>query len=342
MRVTLIDDSLPFDGHTPSSQPLGGAEKAFASLPGALAGRGHEVQVFNRCHNPLTAEGARWETWDSPRPAETDVLIAYRRPGLLGAVETCRHRVLWLSAPADYLAKPASARALTQYRPTLVFAGRIHRDGWSGRDAVEAAVIPPGVRRDYLEAEPMAPADPPRAIATTHPLAGLDWLLDLWTERINPILPTAELHVYSAALDRAALGGTVPEAYKPMVEKALAAQSRGVVVHRPRSDPDMADAYRAARVHLYPGSPREMYCATLAESQATGLPAVARPVGATAERIRDGETGYLARDADAFVSCALRLLSDADTFRRLSAAARETQRGMTWDAVAERFEALWA
>ena len=48
MLVTLIDDSIPFNGLTPASQPLGGAEKAFASLPAALARAGHTVRVINR------------------------------------------------------------------------------------------------------------------------------------------------------------------------------------------------------------------------------------------------------------------------------------------------------
>ena len=41
MLVTLVDDSIPFNGMTPAYQPIGGAEKAFASLPAALARQGH-------------------------------------------------------------------------------------------------------------------------------------------------------------------------------------------------------------------------------------------------------------------------------------------------------------
>ena len=40
--------SIPFDGYASTSRPLGGAEKAFASLAGALARRGHDVHVYNR------------------------------------------------------------------------------------------------------------------------------------------------------------------------------------------------------------------------------------------------------------------------------------------------------
>ena len=57
MHITLVDDSIPFDGYSASSRALGGAEKAFASLPGALARRGHTVAVFNRCRWSMYVEG---------------------------------------------------------------------------------------------------------------------------------------------------------------------------------------------------------------------------------------------------------------------------------------------
>ena len=56
MRVTLIDDTIPFDGNTAQLQPLGGAEKAFAGLAGGLGRSNHEVQVFNRCLHRLIAD----------------------------------------------------------------------------------------------------------------------------------------------------------------------------------------------------------------------------------------------------------------------------------------------
>ncbi len=71
MHITLVDDSIPFDGFTPATRALGGAEKAFASLAGALVRCGHDLHVFNRARFPLMIEGAHWETLEKsfrPRP----------------------------------------------------------------------------------------------------------------------------------------------------------------------------------------------------------------------------------------------------------------------------------
>ena len=55
--------------------------------------------------------------------------------------------------------------------------------------------MPYGLLAPFREAEPREPP-PPRAVFTSNPLRGLDWLLDLWAARIAPAVPGAELHVY--------------------------------------------------------------------------------------------------------------------------------------------------
>ena len=342
MDVILVDDSIPFAGYTPSSQPLGGVEKAFASLPAALRRRGHDVQVFNRCRFPITAEGVPWWTLEDGRPRSCDVLIAYRKPALLDFIVQARRRILWLASPGALVEKKANKAMLERFDDApLVFFGAAHRATCPTAFDGRAVVIEPGVRRDYLEADEMTPAHPPRAVVTTHPLMDLDWLLRLWVEVVRPRVDDAELHVYSATLDRGVLGAEVPEPVKPILDRAVAARGEGVVIQRPLADPDMAEAYCAARVHLYPGAGKEVYCSTLAESQAVGVPAVARRLAAAGERIRDGDSGFLVPDDEAFASCAILLMIDDGVFQGRSADGRAHQRGRDWDAAAAEFEALF-
>lgn len=343
MDILLVDDSITFDGYTPSSQPLGGVEKAFASLPAALRRRGHEVRVINRCGFPITAEGVPWQKWDDPRPEACDVLIAHRKPALLDFPVTARRRILWLAGAAGYLEKGLNPAVLERHAEApLVFSGAAHRATCPRALAERAVVVVPGVRRDYLEAGDMVPVHPPHAVVTTHPLMELDWLLGVWTKEVRPKVADAELHVYSAILHKAKLGAEVPERIKPIYARAVAAQDDGVMIERPRADPAMADVYRAARVHLYPGVSSETYCSTLAESQAVGLPAVTLRRAAASERIRDSESGFVVPDDEAFASCAMLLLGHDDIFNGRSRDARAHQRGRDWDAAAEEFEALFA
>jgi glycosyltransferase involved in cell wall biosynthesis len=200
-------------------------------------------------------------------------------------------------------------------------------------------ILPPAPRESYLEGLEPHPADPPRAVVTTHPAHGLDWLLDLWSGHIRPQAPTAELWIYSAILDRGMQGGEVPEEMRSLLAKVKEAGTHGVRVAPPMGDSDMAEVYRSARVHLYPGHAEDMGCFTLVESQACGLPAVARPLGAAGERIRDGQTGCLAPDDAAFANVAARLLSDEATYGTLSRDAQLLARTRTYELMAAEFEA---
>jgi hypothetical protein len=344
MRIVLLDDGVPFDGEAPDVRPLGGAEKAFARLAAALAARGHDVTVINRCESHKIVAGVPWLPWDSPRPPNTDVVIAFRKATLQAEIDEATHRLLWLWDPADALAKEAEKAALARWRPTVVFTGETHARGLKA-DGLKSAVVAPGVADPYRNA--FSYGTPPQvAVVTTHPLHGLQRMVRLWRDRIHPARPGAELHIYSVALRRALDSGAVSDPLKPVLEDVRAARSDGVAVLPPLPDAGMAEAYARARVHFYPVIQREMYANTLAESQAAALPALVYATGGATrqllERVKNGITGYFAPDDDAFVNLSLALL-DADDriFTSLSSQARDQQRSRGWSEAAADFEALW-
>lgn len=339
MHITLVDDSIPFDGYSASSRPLGGAEKAFASLPGALARRGHTVSVFNCCRWSMFVEGAQWETFDGKKPLTTDLLVAFRKPSLLEFMRTAKRRVLWHTGPGRMLDKKATRALLDEHKPLILLVSE-HQAAEFSAKGLAVGLLPPAVRFDFLADKSMEPAVPPRAIVTTHPLHGLSWLVDLWIDKIRPNAPDAELHIYSMGLVKAAEGGELDPALEPVATKVFAAKEHGVMVVRPQGDTLMAEEMRKARVHLYPGHPDDSTAFTLMESQAAGLPAVARPLGAAPERVANGQSATIAPDDDAFANLAALLLTNDTVFAAQSAEARALYKERTWDEAAARFEAM--
>lgn len=339
MQITLVDDSIPFDGFTASSRAMGGAEKAFAALPGALARRGHTVTVYNRCRWSLFIEGAQWHTLEDHKPLATDVLIAFRKPTLLGFVRQAKRRVLWTTAPAHLLERSAGGASLRDLRPHLLMTAKVQAAGWEPR-GMTCSVMPPAVKNDYLGGTAATPVQPPRAVVTTHPRHGLGWLMDLWCQRIRPAVPDAELHIFSMVLAKAAEGNPVDDSLRTLADRVLAARGHGVTVHKPGSDAAMAQAFREARIHLYPGHDDDTTAFTLMESQACGVPAVLRPLGAAPERVADGRSAYVVPDDDAFVNLTTLLLSDQQVAAAMAAEARALYAGRNWDAAAEQIEAM--
>ena len=117
-------------------------------------------------------------------------------------------------------------------------------------------------------------------------------------------------------------------------------QSDGVRRFEPIGRDALIEALTAARAMLYRGDPGETFCLALGEAQALGLPAVVTPLGSVGERVADGVTGRVADNDDAFVDAAIAVLRDDTLWRRWHRAALAQQRGLSWDEVAVRYEAM--
>lgn len=330
----MSDDGLPFSGATWRDGPLGGAETAFVGLAEALAARGHRVEVRNRCPAPLDHDGVRWRPLDAPLPAQVDLHVANRGHRLIRLVPQARRVAFWIHNPARYLLKWRYLWRLAATRPAIVFAGPCHAatyPRWApGGPRVSIAL---GVDEAFRTVPARDRAPRPRAVFASNPLRSLDWLVALWSERIRPLVPSAELHVYAAA---PAGGKGAPAA--AVLRRAEAAP--GVSVHAPVDKYRLAAAHGGSRVMLYRGDLGETFCLALAEAQASGLPAVVGTQGCVADRVIDGETGHVAAGERDFAEAAVALLADDALWLRQHRAAIARQRGWGWAEAAQAFERL--
>jgi glycosyltransferase involved in cell wall biosynthesis len=338
--VVMADDGIAFDGVMAETAPLGGAETAFVALAEALAARGHRVEARNRCRATVIHKGVRWAPLSRDLPDACDLYIGSRSHRVIGLVRRARRRLFWLHNPASNLKKPRHLWRLARYRPTLVVSGAYHAatiPTWlpcGGRQ-----IIPYGILDRFRNASPREPP-PPRAIFTSNPLRGLDWLLDLWVAGIRPAVPQAELHIYAGAAVYGLMGSPRARRIEEVLARADGLAASGVRSFAPVGREALAKALLDARVMLYRGDPGETFCLALAEAQAIGVPAVVKPLGSTSERVIDGVTGRVTEDDDAFVTAAVALLRDDELWQKRHLAALERQHGLSWDAVGARFEAL--
>jgi glycosyltransferase involved in cell wall biosynthesis len=334
--VVMADDGIPFDGRMAETGPLGGAETAFVALAEALAGRGHRVLARSRCNAPVSHKGVEWAPLAAGVPESCDLYIGNRGHRVIGLCAHAGRRVFWLHNPGRYLRKPRNVWRLAWYRPVVVTTGTYHASTlprWL--ICGERVVIPYGVLDRFRHAEPREPP-PPRAVFTSNPMRGLDWLLDLWVGRIRPAVPAAGLHIYAGPAVYGASGGPM----EAVLSRAEALTEHGVHRHAPVGRDELVRVLAEARVMLYRGDPGETFCLALAEAQAMGVPAIVQPLGSVGERVVDGVTGRVAASDDDFVDAAIGALSDDELWRGWHRSALDRQRGESWDAVAGRFEAL--
>jgi glycosyltransferase involved in cell wall biosynthesis len=339
-QFILADDGIEFDGRMAEDQPLGGAETATVNLLNALAARGNTVAAFTRCKERVTHKGVRWIPLSEGPPATADLYIANRSWRLIRWMPRARRTVFWIHNPAGYLLKPRYLTRLFRVRPPIVFSGQSHRNTYPLWAPGRRVIIPYGIDDLFRKAVPNNAIPPPRAIFTSNPLRGLDWLLEVWQTRIRPLVPNAELHVFSGAAVYGGEANPKSAAMQAVLDRAKNLSPAGVVLRNPVSKPELLKEILASRVMLYRGDEGETFCLAVGEAQAAGLPAVVLPIASLKERVIDGVTGQIATDDETFAEAAVSILTDDALWRRHHEGALEHQRKWSWDDAAFQFELL--
>jgi len=204
----------------------------------------------------------------------------------------------------------------------------------SRAELVSAGVDPARITIAYNGIDGPADADP--APPQTWPADGLRLLhLGRLEDRKRPELAVRTL----AALHRAGHRASLVLAGEGPARDGLQATAAELGVgDRVRLLGRVSDArkwslYDGAQLLLF-GSTIEGFGLVVAEAQSRGLPAVAARGTATAEALRDGETGLLADPTpEAFAAAAIELL-DPSRRARMGGSAREFAARFTWDACA--------
>ena len=286
MRVTVYcpDRHLTYDGRTPDEKGVGGGVTARIRVSTALARRGHAVTVVCNCGQAMTHEGVRFAPLASVREIDTDVLVMHTtrdkldlRP-LLDLTVSSRLRVVFvdgIEAPKgladvkmDFLIAPSN------------FIRDIAYGEWSV-DRAKIFVSHHGVQRDFFS--PSLVLNPERKLHriayATHPSKGLDSALSV-LRLLRREDPQFELHVFG--------GYSLWGQNEPIQEAEPGLVYRGLLGQR-----ELARALMECGFALYLQSRLEPFGIAIAEGLASGCVTVASPVGAHAEIIDQGRSGFL-------------------------------------------------
>ncbi len=333
-NIGFLHRGVPFSGSTLRSASLGGIESSVVQLAEALARRGHDVSVFNGVPAPLEEFGVHWRPIDEAcNHARGDIGIAVASPRLFSGT-SFRSRIFWLHNPLKTWRqiKRGNVMPLLKTWPTIVLLGKYHAAHvpvWL--PSRRRTVIHNGVTDEFFRREAAAEAPPARAVFTSQPYRGLDWLLDLWGE-IKQQVPGATFDVFAPKAHQAA---------------ANAARGRirggvdGVTFRGNIARPGLVRELGSARVQLIPGHRDETYCLAAAEAIAAGVPVVTMGIGALSERVRDGKTGFIARSKDEFIARTVEILFNDALWLAMHRACLAEASLNTWDVRAEEWERLF-
>jgi glycosyltransferase involved in cell wall biosynthesis len=338
-RIIIADDTSPYTGMTGRDVGLGGTESSVINLANAFARRGHKVTVLTRTTEHLTHEGVEWAPLASAGDySRVDLYLPVQHPRLFHLVRKPRKLAVWLIWPVNNLRHYKRVPTMWRFRPQPVVASKWLESeySWVLPPWKKPIVIPLAIQEDWRHRPPLETPPPPHAIYASMAGRGLPWLLPVWEKHILPRAPEAKLQILGIKNFAKPYETAVPDL--PWISEMSEAGRASLVIHPTLRRDEQREVMRSARVLLYHGHKSEAFCLAAAEAQALGVPAVVGPHGVLPERVRDGETGFMRVEPEAFADAAVRILTDDALWRRLSAASSATQQGMSWDEVAAEFE----
>jgi glycosyltransferase involved in cell wall biosynthesis len=183
-----------------------------------------------------------------------------------------------------------------------------------------------------VDASRFSPARRSRAWRTRLAAGRADAPLLLFVGRLSPEKRVDWLRPVIDAIPAACLAVVGDGPSRGMLETLLAPTP--TVFTGWLSDGDLAAAYAAADIFVFPGA-NETFGNVALEAMASGLPVVAPRAGGILDQVVDGETGLLfeAEDCGAFVMATRWLVHDVRFRRRLGARARSRAQARPWTAV---------
>ncbi len=344
-RILIADDGIEFDGNTARERPLGGVESSVINLVRELAKRGHEVSVRNMCHQEKKIDGVCWapllKDGDYNIPKTVDLYIANRGHKLITLMPASKRTAFWIHNPAQYLLKWRYLYRLWRFKPEIIFIGDYHATTYPNwAPGGNRYIIPYGIASEFKRTDELEDVPSPKAIFTSNPLRSLDWLLDVWVNKIIPDVPNAELHLFTGSQTYGSVGDLKAQKMENILLRAVQLKDKGVVIRGALPKSNLIQEFESSRVMLYRGDLNETFCLAVGEAQASGVPAVVQNLGSVGERVSNKKTGIIANSDQEFANAAITILKDDKTWRNYHRGALSSQEACTWDRAANAFEEL--
>jgi glycosyltransferase involved in cell wall biosynthesis len=338
-----------FGPTTHEERGVGGTENFLTHASEYLARVGHEIRVYNKVIQlEYSEQGVPWANistlnYNEPR----DVLWALRaRDVFQTPLPHTRLKCLYLADTESY----GLGDDVREGRIDLaMFVGQWQADKIMAEEVLKernCMVTSNGVALEKYDGE-NCDRVAGKCIHMATPERGLEPLLDMWPA-IQEAVPYAELHLFSSFKgwgvtdvdNRAMCEGL----YKRVVE--LQEQGYKIFNYEHGNAGEIRKQLMTSELYLYPTRHfSETNCMCALEASASGVPVIATARAALIERVIDEWTGYLFEEDENhdanFIAATVKLLKDADLWRKMSANSVNYARVYDYEQLAWQWQHRW-
>lgn len=336
MRIIFIDNSFNFTASSLNLKALDSLQKILINFSVELAKNNHEILFYNKIKKNKKEGGVSWKQINNLEYDFADILIAVHDIDLLEYKIKAKIKFLLLHYKTESQFNKNSLIKILKQKICLLYTNNYVVNALPDNyQYVPKVQLKVGVDKNFIESRSLS-LNNSNVFVTTHPLKGMDWLIDLWLEFIHLKLPWVELHIYSKLLCSDSISKSIKiRNLKLTLELNNGA---GILVKPPLPQDKFISILNQYKLHLCPSLDNHLQYLSIMESQAFGIPVIARETAAIYDCIYHNETGYIVKDKQTFANKIIEVLSKNKLFLTLRNNSKLNNYIIPWDDVVKDFE----
>ncbi len=336
MRIIFIDNSTDLTSNSLDFKALDSLQKILINFSSELSNNNHKVIIYNNTNHKKDEKGVVWKNIRDLKNDVADILILVQDTELLKYKVKAKINFLLLHyKPSEDLDKHILVNLIKQKFCILYSNNYVISSFPDNFNYIPKLHLEIGVSENFTEAR-FYNSTYSNVFVTTHPLKGLDWLIDLWLKYVHSAIPWAELHIYSKLLEQNKPSNNIK--IRNLKLTLDLNKNSGIFIKSPLPQEEFILQIVKYKLHLCPSLDNDLQYLSILESQACGIPVIARETGSIYDCIYNNETGYIVRDKLSFARKIIQVLNDNKLFSTLRNNSKLNNYVISWKDTVTNFE----
>lgn len=336
MRIIFIDNNDDLTSTSINLKALDSLQKILINFAKALKKKNHEVIIYNNTIHQNVEGDVEWKNLKDLNNEVADIVILFQDFELLQHKIKAKLKFFFLhykpyeKLDNSILVKLIKEKVCILYSNNYVISSLPHNFNY-----IPKLFFKVGVDDKYILADTLRPISS-NVFVNTHPLKGLDWLIEVWLKYIHIKIPWAELHIYSKLLEKNKKSENIKIRNLKLTLEVN--NNCGIFIKSPLPQEEFIAQLINYKLHLCPSLDKDFQYLSILESQAFGIPVIARDTASIYNCIYNNETGYIVKDALNFSRKVVQVLNDNRLLNTLKRNAKLNNNVISWKDAVSNFE----
>ena len=325
MKICFLDNTdFKYNRHDKYSHKLRGAETILINLAEQFTKKGHQVTIYNNCHDFNNDNLISWININSFKENDIkkksyDLAISNADARFFDYIDSKKKIVISYSLQSiEKFIRKKQLIAYLKHKPTYFLIGKYHQNNRSKLISLFGSkIFNLAVDDNFINTKLNANIDHNLSIFTSRNDRNLDLLVDIWNNNIFPFFNSGKLMI-TPLNNYTNINTNI--SFRSMANQNL-----------------LINDLLKARIFLVPGHKAELFCLAAEEARELCIPIITLGIGSLKERVIHEKTGFIAKDNKEFGQYTLALYKDNNLWSNIRNNLISLRGSSNWSKVSDKF-----